>query len=105
MGDVPLQSDASYTTVPDREFNSVTAENAMRWDAVEPTRGSFDWPPPTGWWRTPPRTTRACAATLSGSPTARARRAASSSSVRNRSVCSTMRRAKLRAAPTRPDRP
>ncbi|MFE2965611.1 endo-1,4-beta-xylanase [Streptomyces sp. NPDC059340] len=32
-----------YTTVLDREFNSVTAENAMKWDAVEPTRGSFNW--------------------------------------------------------------
>ncbi|MGW2521759.1 endo-1,4-beta-xylanase [Streptomyces sp. NPDC001617] len=43
VGDTPLGSDSSYTTVLDREFNSVTAENAMKWDAVEPTRGSFNW--------------------------------------------------------------
>ncbi|GAA3786885.1 hypothetical protein GCM10022403_022020 [Streptomyces coacervatus] len=43
VGDTPLTSDSSYTTVLDREFNSVTAENAMKWDAVEPTRGSFNW--------------------------------------------------------------
>ncbi|MGW0941298.1 endo-1,4-beta-xylanase [Streptomyces sp. NPDC002623] len=43
VGDAPLTSDASYTSVLDREFNSVTAENAMKWDAVEPSRGSFNW--------------------------------------------------------------
>lgn len=43
VGDTPLTSDSSYTTVLDREFNSVTAENAMKWDAVEPTRGTFNW--------------------------------------------------------------
>ncbi|WP_329222015.1 endo-1,4-beta-xylanase [Streptomyces sp. NBC_01485] len=43
VGDTPLTSDASYTAVLDREFNSVTAENAMKWDAVEPSRGSFNW--------------------------------------------------------------
>ncbi|GHD78721.1 hypothetical protein GCM10010317_098400 [Streptomyces mirabilis] len=43
VGDGPLTSDSGYTTVLDREFNSVTAENAMKWDAVEPTRGSFNW--------------------------------------------------------------
>ncbi|WP_330308159.1 MULTISPECIES: endo-1,4-beta-xylanase [unclassified Streptomyces] len=43
VGDTPLTSDSAYTSVLDREFNSVTAENAMKWDAVEPTRGSFNW--------------------------------------------------------------
>ncbi|MEU9451275.1 endo-1,4-beta-xylanase [Streptomyces sp. NPDC048277] len=43
VGDSALTSDSSYTAVLDREFNSVTAENAMKWDAVEPTRGGFDW--------------------------------------------------------------
>ncbi|MFF4500907.1 endo-1,4-beta-xylanase [Streptomyces sp. NPDC001401] len=43
VGDTPLTSDSSYTTVLDREFDSVTAENAMKWDAVEPSRSSFNW--------------------------------------------------------------
>ncbi|BAC69807.1 1,4-beta-xylanase [Streptomyces avermitilis] len=43
VGDSPLRSDSAYTTALDREFNSVTAENAMKWDAVEPSRGGFDW--------------------------------------------------------------
>jgi hypothetical protein len=43
VGDTPLTSDASYSAVLDREFNSVTAENAMKWGAVEPSRGSFTW--------------------------------------------------------------
>ncbi|MCX5561654.1 endo-1,4-beta-xylanase [Streptomyces sp. NBC_00038] len=43
VGDGPLTSDASYTAVLDREFNSVTAENAMKWDALEPSRGGYNW--------------------------------------------------------------
>ncbi|QIY98981.2 endo-1,4-beta-xylanase [Streptomyces sp. S1D4-11] len=43
VGDGPLTSDSGHTAVLDREFNSVTAENAMKWDALEPTRGSFNW--------------------------------------------------------------
>ena len=43
VGDTALTADSSYTAVLDREFNSVTAENAMKWDAVEPSRGSFNW--------------------------------------------------------------
>ncbi|MGI5429500.1 endo-1,4-beta-xylanase [Streptomyces sp. CA-179760] len=31
------------TTVLNREFNSVTAENAMKWDALEPSRNSYNW--------------------------------------------------------------
>lgn len=43
VGDTPLTSDSSYTSVLDREFNSVTAENAMKWDALEPSRNSYNW--------------------------------------------------------------
>jgi endo-1,4-beta-xylanase len=43
VADGPLQNESAYTTVLDREFNSVTAENAMKWDALEPTRNSYNW--------------------------------------------------------------
>lgn len=35
--------DSAYTTILNREFNSVVAENAMKWDATEPNRGQFDF--------------------------------------------------------------
>ncbi|MGX7823524.1 endo-1,4-beta-xylanase [Actinokineospora sp. 24-640] len=36
-------SDGSYGTILDTEFNSVTAENAMKWEALQPTRGQYNW--------------------------------------------------------------
>src|SRR5947209_8531635 len=36
-----LQSDASYATVLGREFNMVTPENAMKFDATNPRQGVF----------------------------------------------------------------
>jgi endo-1,4-beta-xylanase len=33
--------DTQYTTILDREFTMVTAENEMKWDATEPSRNNF----------------------------------------------------------------
>ncbi|GIJ72387.1 endo-1,4-beta-xylanase [Virgisporangium ochraceum] len=35
--------DSGYTGILDREFTSVTAENEMKWEATEPTRGGFSY--------------------------------------------------------------
>ena len=35
--------DSTYTRILTSEFNSVTAENEMKWDATEPNRGSFNY--------------------------------------------------------------
>ncbi|MGW4642475.1 endo-1,4-beta-xylanase [Sphaerisporangium sp. NPDC004334] len=37
--------EAPYAAVLDREFTSVTPENEMHWDAVEPVRGQFNFTP------------------------------------------------------------
>lgn len=37
--------DSQYTAILDREFNMVTAENEMKWDTTEPSRGSFNFGP------------------------------------------------------------
>ncbi|MFG2819984.1 endo-1,4-beta-xylanase [Kitasatospora sp. NPDC048365] len=33
--------DSTYATVLDREFTVITPENEMKWDAIEPSRGTF----------------------------------------------------------------
>jgi len=33
--------DSQYTTILDREFNMITPENEMKWDATEPSRNNF----------------------------------------------------------------
>jgi endo-1,4-beta-xylanase len=35
--------DSTYVNILNREFNSVTAENEMKWDATEPSRGVFNY--------------------------------------------------------------
>ena len=36
-------SDSVYSTILDREFNMVTPENEMKWDATEPSQNSFSY--------------------------------------------------------------
>ncbi|MEU7918271.1 endo-1,4-beta-xylanase [Micromonospora zamorensis] len=36
-------STSAYTTILNREFNSVVAENEMKWDATEPQQGQFNY--------------------------------------------------------------
>lgn len=38
-----LVSSSTYSDITSTEFSSVTPENAMEWDLVEPTQGNFDW--------------------------------------------------------------
>uniref|UniRef100_UPI000B3012F2 endo-1,4-beta-xylanase n=1 Tax=Herbidospora yilanensis TaxID=354426 RepID=UPI000B3012F2 len=35
--------DSTYMNILNREFNQVTAENEMKWDATEPSRNSFNF--------------------------------------------------------------
>ncbi|NGO70805.1 endo-1,4-beta-xylanase [Streptomyces sp. SB3404] len=37
--------EADYTGTLNREFNSATAENEMKWETIEPSRGQFDYGP------------------------------------------------------------
>ncbi|KHK97091.1 1,4-beta-xylanase [Microbacterium mangrovi] len=38
-----LGTDATYTAITDQQFSTVTPENVMKWQLVEPTRGTYDW--------------------------------------------------------------
>src|SRR3954447_12662121 len=37
--------DSAYTTIAGREFNMVTPENEMKWDATEPSQNNFNFGP------------------------------------------------------------
>jgi endo-1,4-beta-xylanase len=36
-------SDPQYRATVDSQFSTVTAENAMKWESLEPTRGTYNW--------------------------------------------------------------
>ncbi|MFQ1001992.1 endo-1,4-beta-xylanase [Modestobacter sp. SSW1-42] len=38
-----LGEDAAYTEIVNREFNTITPENVMKWEVVEPQQGVFDF--------------------------------------------------------------
>ncbi|PZG22552.1 1,4-beta-xylanase [Micromonospora craterilacus] len=38
-------NDPRYRQITATEFSSVTAENVMKWESLEPTRGNYDWAP------------------------------------------------------------
>ncbi|MFH7335032.1 endo-1,4-beta-xylanase [Streptomyces sp. KHY 26] len=38
-----LGGDKGYTDIVAGQFSTVTAENAMKWESVEPSRGVYDW--------------------------------------------------------------
>ena len=41
----PSQTAGRYGQLLDKHFNLVVAENAQKWDAIQPTEGSFNWAP------------------------------------------------------------
>ncbi|PBC71690.1 endo-1,4-beta-xylanase (glycosyl hydrolase family 10) [Streptomyces sp. TLI_235] len=43
VADNRLTGSTAYSSLVTGQFNSVTAENTMKWDAVEPSRGNLDW--------------------------------------------------------------
>src|SRR5690606_21374990 len=38
-----LLSNPTYTSIASREFSSVTAENVMKWETIQPSRGNFNF--------------------------------------------------------------
>ncbi len=38
-----LDTDSAYSNAVSLQFNAVTPENAMKWESVEPARGTYDW--------------------------------------------------------------
>jgi endo-1,4-beta-xylanase len=42
---VDALADTQYRQIASTQFSTVTAENVMKWDTLEPTRGSYNWGP------------------------------------------------------------
>jgi len=40
-----LGENATYTRIVNQQFSTVTPENVMKWEVVEPTRGKYNWAP------------------------------------------------------------
>ncbi len=40
-----LNTDSTYTDIVANQFSTVTPENVMKWDAIEPTQGVYNWGP------------------------------------------------------------
>jgi len=38
-------TDATYKKIASTQFSTVTAENVMKWESLEPTRGTYNWAP------------------------------------------------------------
>ncbi|RKS80006.1 endo-1,4-beta-xylanase [Motilibacter peucedani] len=38
-----LGTDAAYTKIAKQQFSTVTPENVMKWEVVEPAKGTYDW--------------------------------------------------------------
>ncbi|MFE1437919.1 endo-1,4-beta-xylanase [Streptomyces sp. NPDC058739] len=41
----PAKLTGTYGDIAGREFNTVTPDNAMKWESVEPSRGTYNWGP------------------------------------------------------------
>ena len=59
----PLANEAAYRTIAPTEFNQVTAENAMKWDATEPSDGNYTFAGADQIVAFAPPTTSRCTAT------------------------------------------
>lgn len=40
-----LASDSGYRSITAAQFSTVTPENVMKWDTIEPTQGNYNWAP------------------------------------------------------------
>src|SRR5215213_8716355 len=40
-----LGENKAYTRIVNQQFNTVTPENVMKWEVVEPNRGTYNWAP------------------------------------------------------------
>ena len=59
----PLANETAYRNLAATEFNQVTAENAMKWDATEPSQDQFNWSGADAIVNFAARTTSRCAGT------------------------------------------